>query len=199
MNKIITIGREYGSGGREIGKKAAELLGIPYYDKEIIAVAAKESGLSEEIFYQNDEQHGSVIYSLMMGNYSFAGNLTNEMPLFQKVFLAQFDAIKKIAQQGPCVIVGRCANYVLQDNKNQISVFFSADIENRVKRIAQRRELSDKTAMDLIKKTDKKRAGYYNFNTNMKWGLASGYDICINTSKLGVDKTAELLKVYATL
>ena len=90
MNKIITIGREYGSGGREIGFKTAELLGIPYYDKEIIAVASKESGLAEDIFYQNDEQHGSVIYSLMMGNYSFANNLANtEMPLFQKVFLAQ--------------------------------------------------------------------------------------------------------------
>ncbi len=196
MKNIITIGREYGSGGREIGKRLSELLNIPYYDKEIISVASKESGIAEEIFYQNDEQHGSMIYSLMMGNYSMVSNFNNEMPIFQKVFLAQFDAINKIADKGPCIIVGRCADYVLKDRNNTINVFINADNEAKIKRVSERRGINEKAAADRIKKTDKKRAQYYNFNTNMKWGIAGNYDTCIKSSKLGIEKTAQLLKTY---
>lgn len=144
MNNIITIGRQYGSGGREIGRKVAEALDIPFYDKELIAYAAKQSGINEDLFYQNDEtQPGSFIYSLVMGTYPLVeGNtIYPNLPMNHKVFLAQFEAIKEIAKKGPCVIVGRCADYVLQEHKNVINIFISADIEFRKKRIARNRKI----------------------------------------------------------
>lgn len=202
MNSIITIGREFGSGGREIGEKLAESYGIKYYDKELLAVAAKESGLCEEIFNAHDERPtNSFLYSLVMNTYSlgYVSNPYMDMPLDQRIFLAQFDAIKKIANEGPCVIVGRCADYALGDYPNCISIFIQAPLEDRVKRISAKDNISESAAKDLILKTDKKRASYYNFYSNKKWGVSSSYDLSVNSSVLGIEKTVEFIRTFIAM
>ena len=155
-NTIITIGREFGSGGCEIGHKLAEKLGIKCYDKDMLDLAAKESGICQEIFESHDEKPtNSFLYSLVMDTYSFgysSGSYT-DMPLNHKVFLAQFDAIKKIAKAGPCVLVGRCADYALEDNPELLSVFIHADMDARIRRIARDFDLTDAKAKDMIRKT----------------------------------------------
>ena len=141
MNTIITIGRQFGSEGREIGEKLAERLGIPFYDKELLTRAAKESGFCEEMLQNHDERPtNSFLYNLVMDTYSFGYNSASysDMPISHKVFLAQFDAIKKIAEEGPCVIVGRCADYALNDYDNVLNIFIHADEEFKVKRIKER-------------------------------------------------------------
>lgn len=197
INTIITIGRQLGSGGRDIGIRLAEELGIPFYDKELLDRAAQDSGMCQELFETHDEKPtSSFLYSLVMDTYSmgFASNTYNEMPLNHKVFLAQFDAIKKIAEEGPCVIVGRCADYALEEYSNVMSIFIHADFESRMKRIARTEDLSDAKAKDLIQKTDKKRASYYNYYTNKKWGSSDSYDFCLSSSELGIDGTVEIIK-----
>jgi cytidylate kinase len=196
-NYAITIGRQYGSAGREIGFKLAEKLGIKCYDDELLKEAAKSSGLCEQIFETHDEKPTqSFIYSLVMDTYSLGYNNSGfiDMPLSQKVFLAQFDAIKKIADRESCIIVGRCGDYALADYKNVISVFISGDMESRVERIKERKNIvKDSDAVDVINKTDKKRASYYNYYTSKKWGDAKSYDVCINSSLFGVDGTVDVL------
>lgn len=196
---IITIGRQYGSAGLEIGRKLAEELGVNLYDKEMLKRAAKESGLCEELFETHDEKPtNSFLYSLVMDTYSlgFSSSSYADMPINHKVFLAQFDAIKKIANEGPCVMVGRCADYALEDYKNVINVFVYADMDQRVRRIAQKYDLTDAKAKDIIVKTDKKRASYYNYYTNKEWGDAKGYDLCLNSGKLGVYGTVKAILEY---
>ena len=195
---VITIGREFGSGGHEIGTKLAQRLGVKCYDKELLAIAAKESGLCEDLFESQDEKPtNSFLYSLVMDTYSLGyTNSYVNMPINHKVFLAQFDAIKKIAQKEPCVIVGRCADYALEDDPFAVSVFIKADIDKRIERIKKTYELSENKAADLIQKTDKKRASYYNYYSSKKWGDSKSYDLCIDSSILGVDGTVELLKQY---
>ena len=176
MKTIITIGREFGSGGHQIGKRLASDLGIPYYDKELLDRAAKESGLCKEIFENQDEKPtSSFLYSLVMDTYSFgySSNTLSEMPLSQKVFLAQYNTIKKIAKEGPCVIIGRCADYALAEDPNLLSVFIHADTELRVKRISSLYDLSDNKARDRIRKNDKSRSSYYNYYTSRDWGAAN--------------------------
>lgn len=194
---IITIGRQYGSAGREIGFKLAEKLGIKCYDDELLKEAAKASGLCEQIFETHDEKPTqSFIYSLVMDTYSLGYNNSGfvDMPLSQKVFLAQFDAIKKIADRESCIIVGRCADYALADYKNVMSVFINADMEARAARIMERKNLTKKAdVVDIINKTDKKRASYYNYYTSKKWGDSKSYDICINSSLFGVNGTVDVL------
>ena len=162
---VITIGREFGSGGHEIGMKLAEKLGIKCYDKELLELAAKESGLCEELFASQDEKPtNSFLYSLVMDTYSLGyTNSYVDMPINHKVFLAQFDAIKKLAERESCVIVGRCADYALEDNPYAVSVFIKASLNERVQRIKRIYELNDSKAADLIQKTDKRRASYYNY------------------------------------
>ena len=196
---IITIGRQYGSAGLEIGKKLAEELGVNLYDKEMLKRAAKESGLCEELFETHDEKPAnSFLYSLVMDTYSlgYSSSSYADMPINHKVFLAQFDAIKKIANEGPCVMVGRCADYALEDYKNVINVFIYADMDQRIRRIAQKYDLTDAKAKDIIIKTDKKRASYYNYYTNKEWGDAKGYDLCLNSGKLGVYGTVKAIIEY---
>ena len=156
---VITIGREFGSGGHEIGMKLAEKLGIKCYDKELLQVAAKESGLCEELFASQDEKPtNSFLYSLVMDTYSLGySNSYVDMPINHKVFLAQFDAIKKLAAKESCVIVGRCADYALEDDPFAVSVWIKASLDERIKRIKKLYELNDSKAADLIQKTDKKR------------------------------------------
>ena len=152
-------------------RELAEKLGIKCYDKDMLDLAAKESGICEEIFESHDEKPtSSFLYSLVMDTYSmgYSGNTYTDMPINHKVFLAQFDAIKKIADEGPCVLVGRCADYALESYKNVVSVFIHADLDARIRRIARIYNLTDAKAKDMILKTDKKRAGYYNYYTNKK-------------------------------
>ncbi len=197
MNTIITISREFGSGGHQIGKKLAEILEIPFYDKEIIEKSAKDSGICKEFFEEHDEKYtNSLLYSLVVGNYSMTadGRLNPEMPMNQKIFLAQFDTIKNLAREGACVIVGRCADYVLSERKDTLSVFISADMDDRKQRVAQRCDIKENKLFDFINKNDKKRANYYNFYTDRKWGTAKNYDLCINSSSLGIEGAVELIK-----
>lgn len=197
MNTIITISREFGSGGHQIGKKLAEILEIPFYDKEIIEKSAKDSGICKEFFEEHDEKYtNSLLYSLVVGNYSMTadGRLNPEMPMNQKIFLAQFDTIKNLAREGACVIVGRCADYVLSERKDTLSVFISADMDDRKQRVVQRCDIKENKLFDFINKNDKKRANYYNFYTDRKWGTAKNYDLCINSSSLGIEGAVELIK-----
>ena len=201
-NTIITIGREFGSAGREIGYKVAEAFDIKLYDKEMLARAAKESGICEEIFETHDEKPtNSFLYSLVMDTYSmgYSGNTYTDMPINHKVFLAQFDAIKKIADEGPCILVGRCADYALESYKNVVSVFIHADLNARSRRIARIYNLTDAKAKDMILKTDKKRSSYYNYYTNKKWSDAESYELCLTSSELGIDGTAKAIIDYVQL
>ena len=203
---VITIGREFGSGGHEIGMKLAEKLGIKCYDKELLELAAKESGLCEELFASQDEKPtNSFLYSLVMDTYSFGYSSAGftDMPMNHKIFLAQFEAIKKLASEGPCVMVGRCADYALADNPDCFSVFVHANLDWRINRISQKYNKNAKEAKDMINKTDKSRSSYYNYYTNKKWGSADSYNLCLDSSKLGIDGTAkaiiEAVHIYDSL
>ena len=196
MNTVITIGRQFGSGGREIGEKLAEHFGIKCYDKELLSRAAKDSGFCEEMIKTHDERPtNSSLYNLVMDTYSFGYNTSTfmDMPISHKVFLAQFDAIKKLAGEGPCVMVGRCADYALADWNDCFSIFVHADLDWRINRIASKHGKTPKEAKDMITKTDKSRASYYNYYTNKKWGAARSYNLCIDSSKLGIDYAIEAI------
>ena len=198
-NTIITIGRQYGSAGREIGYKIAEDFGIKLYDKEMLARAAKESGICEEIFETHDEKPtNSFLYSLVMDTYSmgYAGSAYNDMPLNHKVFLAQFDTIKKIAECESCVIVGRCADYALASNPDCLNVFVHADLEDRIKAVSKRNDVTENKAKDLIQKKDKQRASYYNYYTCKKWGDSRSYDLTLNTSKITPEQCVDIILAY---
>ncbi len=199
MKTVITIGRQFGSGGREIGEKLAKAYDIGYYDRELLARAAKESGFCEEILMNHDERPtNSFLYNLVIDTYSFGYNSSSfvDMPISQKVFLAQFDTIKKIAEEGPCVIVGRCADYALENRDNVINLFIYADEDFKVNRIMKLYDLDAGKARDMIAKKDKQRQSYYNYYTNRKWGRASSYDLCINSSVLGIDGSVKLIKQF---
>jgi cytidylate kinase len=195
MNTIITIGRQYGSGGREIAKMVAEKYGIPYYDKELLTRAAKESGFCEEMLASHDERPtNSFLYNLVMDTYSFGYNSSFvDVPISQKIFLAQFDTIKKIASEGPCVIVGRCADYALSEFDNCVHVFIHSDEEHKIKRIMERNQVSEKEAKEMMVKKDKQRQSYYNYYSSKKWGRADTYDLTINSGKLGLQGTVDLI------
>ena len=199
---IITIGREFGSGGHEIGIELAKALGVKCYDKQLIEIAAKESGLSEEVMKAQDESRSnSLIYTLAMDSYSYGypAGIYTETPLNEKVFNAQQDVIKEIAARESCVIIGRCADYTLEDDSDLINVFIHAPIEKRIARVKRIYELDEKKAEKLIRKTDKKRANYYNFYTERKWGDANTYDLCFDSSKLGLNKSVELIQMYVMI
>ena len=196
---IITIGRQFGSGGREIGKRLADELGIEFYDKELLSRAAKDSKICKELFETHDEKPtNSFLYSLVMDTYSmgFASGSVNEMPLNHKIFLAQFDAIKKIAANESCVIVGRCADYALADEPHCLNIFIRSNMDDRIKRISERLNVTENKAKDIIKKKDKERSSYYNYYTSKKWGDARSYDLCLNTSQISVEDSIELILKY---
>lgn len=199
MNTIITIGRQFGSAGREIGEKVAEALGIKCYDKELLSRAAKESGFCEEMIQNHDERPtNSFLYNLVMDTYSFGYNASSfvDMPISHKVFLAQFDTIKKLADEESCVIVGRCADYALAEYKNSIHLFIYGDEECKIKRIMEKYQLTEAKAKEMMVKKDKQRQSYYNYYSSKKWGRADSYDLCINSSVLGVDGTVRLILQY---
>ena len=195
-SSIITIGREYGSAGRQIGQEVAKYFGIKCYDKELLEHAANDSGISKELFENHDEKPtNSFLYSLVMDTYSFGYSSAGftDMPMNHKVFLAQFEAIKKLAAEGPCVMVGRCADYALADNKDCFSVFIHADLDWRIQRIAGKYNKTPKEAKDMITKTDKSRASYYNYYTNKKWGVAAGYSLCVDSGILGIEGATQAI------
>ncbi|MBO5622031.1 MAG: cytidylate kinase-like family protein [Butyrivibrio sp.] len=201
MNTIITVGRQFGSGGREIGELVAQHFGIKCYDKELLSRAAKESGFCEEMIQNHDERPtNSFLYNLVMDTYSFGYNASSfvDMPISHKVFLAQFDTIKKIADEGPCVIVGRCADYALSDYDNVLNLFIYADEDAKIRRIKERFEdvKTDDQAKDMMNKKDKQRQSYYNYYSSKKWGRADSYDLCINSSKLGIEGTVKFIIQY---
>ncbi len=199
-NLIITIGRECGSGGRYIGKKLAEELGIKCYDKELLDQAAKNSGLCRELFETHDEKPtSSFLYSLVMDAYSvgYANSAYMDMPLNHKIFLAQFDTIKNIAKEESCVIIGRCADYALSDYPNIVTVFITADEDVKIKTLMERHQINEAKAKDVMIKTDKKRSSYYNYYSSKRWGDSKSYDLCINSSKVGVDGAIKIIKEFA--
>lgn len=199
MNTIITIGRQFGSGGREIGEKLAKEFQIPLYDKGLLTRAAKESGFCEELIQTHDERPtNSFLYNLVMDTYSFGYNAAGmvDMPISQKVFLAQFDTIKKIAGEGPCIIVGRCADYALMDYENCLRIFIHGNMPCKIKRIMEKYDLKENKARDMILKKDKQRASYYNYYSSGRWGYSGTYDLSVNSSVLGIDGTVSFLKEY---
>lgn len=201
-SSVITIGRQFGSGGRQVGKLLAEKLGIPYYDKELLAEAAKDSGICEEIFEDHDEKPTkSLLFSLVTGMqmHGEAGSLYMDMPLNHKIFLAQFDAIRRIAGEGPCVIVGRCADYVLRDQKNAVKVFIKADMAHRIQRAVDEYGVDPIRAEDIVRKTDKQRASYYNYYATATWGDVDNFDLCVDTGAIGIERTVELLEQFIAM
>ncbi len=200
QNLVITISRECGSGGRKIGQKIAESLGIKCYDKELLSLAAKNSGLCKELFETHDEKPtSSFLYSLVMDSYSlgYSGSNYIDMPINHKVFLAQLDAIKLLAEQESCVIVGRCADYALEDFENRVSVFVTAADKDRMKYLKEIYAIDDAKAKEIMAKTDKRRASYYNYYTGKKWRQAGSYDLCINRSAVGFDGAVETILAFS--
>lgn len=195
---IITIGRQFGSGGRLIGKQIANELGIGYYDKEIMQVAAKESGLSEEVFEKADERTASGLSYALTTGYSYMGMYMPYTDFLSNdgLFQLQSDAMRKLAEKESCVLVGRCADYILRDDPALVSFFIHDNNENRVRRIMSYQDVSVEAAKDLMVKTDKSRAAYYNYYTNKTWGAACSYNFSIDVSVLGIDETVALMKDF---
>lgn len=192
---VITIGRQYGSGGREIGQKLAKELGIPCYDKELVIEAAQQSGFCKEMFEHHDEvPTNSFLYSLVMGAYS-----KDNLPINHKLFLAQFEAIRGIADRGACVMVGRCADYALEEYKNCVNIFIHAKLEDRVSRAVNSYGDEKEKAEETVLKIDKKRASYYNFYSGKKWGNTENYDLTVDSSALGIDGVVEIVKMFVLL
>lgn len=199
-NLVITIGRQCGSGGKKIGEMLAEQLGIKCYDKELLNLAAKHSGLCEELFETHDEKPtSSFLYSLVMDTYSvgYASPSYLDMPINHKIFLAQFDSIKKLAEEESCVIIGRCADYALADYPNTATVFICGDDNVKIEYLKDLYKIDAAKAKEIMVKTDKKRASYYNYYSSKKWGDAKSYDLCINSSKLGFEGSVEIIKQFA--
>ncbi len=195
-NCVITIGRQFGSGGRYVGRMLAEKLGIPFYDKELLSEAAKQSGICEEIFEDHDEKPTrSLLFNLVTGMqvHGDAGSYYMDMPLNHKIFLAQFDAIRSIADKGPCVIVGRCADFILKDQPDCLHIFVHSDMQHRAARVRERYGETSKPMEKRLQEKDSKRKVYYKHYTNRNWGEAENYDICLDSGKLGVDKCVEIV------
>ncbi|MBE5995269.1 cytidylate kinase-like family protein [Lacrimispora sp.] len=198
-NLVIAIGRQCGSSGKVIGEKVAAALGIKCYDKELLALAAKNSGLCEELFQSHDEKPtNSFLYSLVMDTYNVGLTSSGymDMPINHKIFLAQFDTIKKLAEEESCVIVGRCADYALADDPNLVSVFITADDKDKIQSLKELYQIDDAKAKEVMVKTDKKRSSYYNYYSNKKWGDVRSYDLCINRSPIGVDGAVDMILKY---
>ena len=202
-NFVITIGREFGSGGMDVGRLLSERLGVKVYDKELLQMASKESGLCEEIFRNHDEKPtNSFLYSLVMDTYSvsvYNASSYLDMPLNHKVFLAQFDTIKNLAQKESCIIVGRCADYALAEHKNCLHVFIHADKEFRINHLMEGYQWTADKARDMIAKTDKKRASYYNYYSSKKWGDARSYHLTLDSGNLGIEGCVDMILKYVEI
>ena len=191
---IITIGRQFGSGGHEIGEKLAMKLGIKFYDKELLKLIAKESGLCEKVLESYDEKPtNSLLYSIVMDVYPSV--MYSGPTIDQQIYQASYDTIRKLSDES-CVIVGRCADYILRDCPELVSIFVHASTDFRVDRVTKEYHVTDAKAKDMLNKTDKKRASYYNFQSEKKWGMASSYNLCLDSSVLGIDNSVDLVLDY---
>ena len=199
-NLIITIGRQYASGGHEIARELSKILGIKMYDKELIDLASEQSGISKEVLKAYDEKPtNSFLYSLSLASHSSLDHSfmsAGTMPLIDRVFQAQAEIIRKIADKESCIFVGRCANSILKDYNNVLSVFIHTDINRRIDRVCEFSGCTKAQAADEIRKADKKRANYYNYFSDLKWGNATMYDLCLD-SRIGFDNSAQLIKFFA--
>lgn len=197
--KVITISRQLASGGRQIGKLLAKTLDIPFYDKELLSIAAKESGLSQAAFENADEQPtNSFLYNLSINSQLMAGNYNDYSAILNndRLFVIQSEVIKKVAAQSPCVIVGRCADYILSDDPDLVSVFIHAADAFRISRIMEYEHIPEAKAKSFITKADKKRGSYYNYYTGKRWDAAASYHLCLDSSVLGIEKTAAAIAAY---
>jgi cytidylate kinase len=197
-NFIISIGRQLGSGGKEIAEKLGERLNIKVYDKALLEVAAKESGLDTTVFETADEQEHNSFFS---GLFSIHGSMGDYMPTGSciendKLFEIQSETIRGLAERESCIIVGRCAEYVLRDHPGMVSVFITANNEDRIRRVMKTDNLEREKAIDFIEKGDKRRRSYHDYYATTQWGEARCYDICINSSKLGIEGAVDLLQAY---
>ena len=201
--RFVTITRQYGSGGHDIGKALAKALGIGFYDKELISLAARESGIAPEVFEKADERPAnSLLYSLSVGLYNYGNGLSSPMddlPVNDKLYILQHKIIKEKAESESFVIVGRCADYILKDHPGVVKVFMYADIGSRIRRAISRHDIEPARAKQAIIKTDKSRANYYSFYSGQKWGQVENYDLCINTTKLDVDQAVKLITDYISI
>lgn len=194
---IITIGRQFGSGGSEVGYRLAQQLNIPYFDKDLIVQAAKNSGMSEHVFAEEDERAtGSFLYSMVLSPHTAASHYLNwsEDTLNERIYKAQADFIRKKAAEQSCIFIGRCADYILWKEPNVFRVFLHADLEFRKKRIAEEGGVSPEKAESIIRKKDKTRANYYNFHTNNRWTDLNSYDLSVNVSKFGIEGAVHLIR-----
>ena len=191
---VITIGRQLGSGGREVGRRLAEKLHIAYYDSEILSLAAKESGFTPDVFARMDEHRGFLQHLIgavapIMNTGNFYGNQMSSEHIFQ----LQSEAIRKAAAEQSCVFIGRGADYILRHHPRCLNIFLAAETEDRIKRVMEIDKISASEALKKIESGDNKRASFYNFYTQGVWGAASNYHICLNTSALGIDQTVQII------
>jgi cytidylate kinase len=193
----ITIGRQLGSGGKLAGDLLSKKLGIPCYDKELIQLASRESGLGKEFFEKADEKNSIPI----LGNYisfrsGFMGNTEINYLSNETLFKIQSDVIRSLAEKESCIFVGRCADYILRSHKRCLKIFICADMPDRIQRLCKDNSISEKEAKTLIEQADKKRAAYYNYFSNKVWGMATSYDICISSSVFGIDNIVAFVENY---
>ena len=193
---IICVGRQLGSGGHSIARMLAEDFNAKYYDRELLNLAAKESGFSEKVFEQNDEQKGSLRSLFGIQLPVFNGNIYHSEISRESLFQFQSDAIRKAAAEGNCVFVGRCADYILRDMPNVVRIFITASIRYRIDQILSRKDMTPQQAKRMILEAEGKRASYYNFFTGKKWGAAESYDLCIDSSVLGMEETEKLIAEF---
>ena len=193
---IINVGRQLGSGGHDIGRMLALDFQAKYYDRELLNLAAKESGLSEKIFEQNDEKKGFFRGLLNIGTPHVSGGGYKPGISQESLFQFQSDAIRKAAKEGSCVFVGRCADYVLRDFGNTVNIFITASMDYRVVQIMNKKRIDAEAAQKFIEQGEATRAAYYNYYTGKKWGHSSSYDLCIDSSILGLMETEKLIAEF---
>jgi cytidylate kinase len=195
MNYVITIGRQLGSGGKQIGEMLSQRLSIPCYDKELIQIASRESGLGKEFFEQVDEKSTHSFF----GNYfGFRSGYTGDCNYLcnETLFKIQSDIIKQLAEKESCIFVGRCADYILRNHPRCLNLFISAQMQDRIRRVSTAQGKTEKEAATFIEQTDKRRADYYNYYSNKTWGMATSYDLCINSSIFPLDTIIALIETY---
>ena len=193
---IINVGRQLGSGGHDIGRMLALDFGAKYYDRELLDLAAKESGFSKKFFEQNDEKKGFFKGLFNMQGSHFGGGMYKSNISQESLFQFQSDAIRKAAKEGSCVFVGRCADYVLRDFPNVVNIFITASMDYRVSQIMNKQHLDEDAARAFIEKRESQRAEYYNYYSGKKWGYAASYDLCIDSSVLGIMETEKIIAEF---
>ena len=197
---VINVGRQLGSGGREISAELAHRLDISYFDKELLSVAAEESGMCKEFFEKADEQASHPISGGLFGiRFPFSTLSTSSTMNYlsnDALFQLQSDAIRKLADEKSCLFIGRCADYVLRDNPRCVNIFISASLSVRIERVSRREGISTNKAEEMINQVEKRRAEYYNYYSNKRWGAAESYHFCIDSSVLGITKTTDFIEQF---